>query len=397
MQFKGCSQVSPVTALIAQAQTGYATALGHKGVAVTARTLLALLALFSIPCAADEVADLSPPSVWDTSARVATGFGYRDNILRTSIAPESGTFFNTAADASFIRLADNAAYLSFFVLADDTRYLDVPSVEYEQFFSSAAQAVMPVGPLDELGGQFSYLYQHQVVDLSEDGTVVTRMLVDGHSYTLRPHWKHTLGGGWAVRVEVSGSRQLYGGDLSDYWDAAVAGSLIRTYGNRSEISIIGQSKRIWYDSRKEADRFGVAITNTDLVSSQNEIGCEWRHHWDKARQWRTTSRFSYMVNQDNGSGYFDYDRLLLKQQLRWKNSLWEIKTNARFSWYNYPVKSIGDEPLERSSMLFDARVERRLGKRWLTYLFAEREWSMSNDLRDRYKTWMAGGGVGFEL
>jgi regulator of extracellular matrix RemA (YlzA/DUF370 family) len=200
-----------------------------------------------------------------------------------------------------------------------------------------------------------------------------------------------------VRFEVSGLRQLYGGDLSDYWDAAAEGSLIRTYGNRSEISIISQSKHIWYDSRTETDRFGVAITNTDLVFLQNEIGCEWRHNWDKARQWRTTSKFSYMVNQDNGSGYFDYDRLLLKQQLRWKSSLWEIKTNARFSWYDYPVKRIGNEPLERSSMLLDARIERRLGKRWLIYLSAEHEWSTSNDLRDQYKAWMAGGGVGFEL
>jgi hypothetical protein len=397
MQFKGRSQISPVAVLIARAQTGGETALEKRGVAVTASTLLVLLALFSMPCVADEVTNLSPPAVWDTSARVTTGFGYRDNILRTSIAAESGTFFNTAADASFIRLADNDAYLSFFILADDTRYLDVPSVAYEQFFSGTAQAVMPVGPRDELGGQFSYLYQHQVVDLSESGTALTRMLVDGHSYTLRPHWRRTLGGGWAVRVEVSGLRQLYDGDLSDYWEAAAEGRLIRTYGNRSEFSIIGQSKHIRYDSREKADRFGMAIANTDLASLQNEIGCEWRHNWDKARQWQTASRFSYMVNQDNGSGFFDYDRLLLKQQLRWKNSRWEVKTNARFSWYNYPVKRMGAESLERSSMLFDARVERRLGQRWLTYLFAEREWSTSNDLRDRYKTWMAGGGVGFEF
>lgn len=397
MQFKGRPQISPVAVLIARAQTGGETAPEKRGAAVTASTLLALLALFSIPCVADEVTNLSPPAVWDTSARVTTGFGYRDNILRTSIAAESGTFFNTAADASFIRLADNDTYLTFFILADDTRYLDVPSVACEQFFSGTAQAVMPVGPRDELGGQFSYLYQQQVVDLSESGTALTRMLVAGHSYTLRPHWRRTLGGGWAVRFEVSGLRQLYDGDLSDYWEAAAEGRLIRTYGNRSEFSIIGQSKHIRYDSREKADRFGMAIANTDLASLQNEIGCEWRHNWDKARQWRTASRFSYMVNQDNGSGFFDYDRLLLKQQLRWKNSRWEVKTNARFSWYNYPVKRIGAESLERSSMLFDARVERRLGKRWLTYLFAEREWSTSNDLRDRYKTWMAGGGVGFEF
>ena len=43
------------------------------------------------------------------------------------------------------------------------------------------------------------------------------------------------------------------------------------------------------------------------------------------------------------------------------------------------------------------RVERRLGKHWLLYALAEREWNMSNDPVEEYNDWMAGGGVGVEF
>ena len=72
-----------------------------------------------------------PTAVWDSTARVTTGFGYSDNVMRTSIAPESSGFFNIAGDASFIRFAESGAYLTFFALGDYTKYFDAPSVGYE--------------------------------------------------------------------------------------------------------------------------------------------------------------------------------------------------------------------------------------------------------------------------
>jgi len=300
--------------------------------------LLCLCAASSLANSAENT-NRSPIAVWDTSVRATTGFGYRDNVLRSSVAPESSAFFNSSADASFLRLAPSGAYLSFFVLGDDTRYFDAPSVNYEQFFSGTAQAVTPVGTSEELGGQFNYLYQHQVLDVSETEAVLTRMLVDGHSYTLRPYWKHTLRPGWAVQLEGSGLRQLYGGDLSDYWEAAGRLSLIRTYGHRSELSIGYQSKHILYDTREQYDKAGVAIPGTSLVYWQNEAGAQWRHYWDNARHWRTTSKFSYMFNRDNGSGYFDYDRLLFSQQLRWVAGGNSRPTRASAGTFTRPNKS----------------------------------------------------------
>jgi hypothetical protein len=338
---------------------------------------------------------LPPLAMWDATARVTAGPGYRDNVLRTSVAPESSAFIGTSFDTSVMRFSESGAYLMLLLLGDDVRYFDAPSVGYEQFFSGVAQGAFPVGASDELGGRFSYLYQHQVLDVSETEDVLTRMLVVGHTLALRPDWKHSFEGGWATRVEGVGSRQIYEGELSDYWEASGKMELIRSYGHRSEFLVSGRFGQLWYDSRLQYDEAGGSISNTALVYRQEEVGGEWRHNFDEARHWRLTSRIAFMRNQDNGSGYFDYDRLLFSEQLRWQTDRWEAKAGVRIGNYRYLVHEVGSEHLERSFVSFDARIERRLGGHWLLYALAERDWNTSNDPLDEYDDWMAGAGVGY--
>ena len=371
---------------------------GKRGLTAVAHVCLMLLPLLPFYCKAVNVP--SPPqplATWDATGRATTGFGYRENVLRSSIDQENGAFFNTSADVSLMRFLESGAYMSFFILFDDSQYFNTPSVDYERFISATLQAATPVGTDDELGGQFNCLYQHQVIDLSESQSDISRSLVDGYTYALQPYWKHTLGDGWDVQAETELLRQVYSGEISDYWAPAAGLRLIRRYGHRSEVSLYGQTKYLVYDSREKADPDGNALAGTSLVYQQNEIGIQWRHTFDKDQQWRTRTKLNYKLSQDNGSGYFDYHRVQGSQQLRWKNPLWEVKMNACLNWYTYPEQEIDNEHYDRYSVVLDVRIERRLGKRWILYSFAEREWSMSNDERDQYRDWAAGCGAGFEF
>lgn len=59
---------------------------------------------------------------------------------------------------------------------------------------------------------------------------------------------------------------------------------------------------------------------------------------------------------------------------------------------------VGDgDNLERTYVTVDLRVERRLGKHWLLYAVAEREWSFSNDPLEEYRAWMAAAGAGVDF
>lgn len=370
-----------------------------------ANCLRQLRRIFSLLCmglafhqpASAETTNETNLAVWDVTGQALVAIGYRDNVLRSSVAIENSGFIQSSLDASLMRLSTSGSLFMFYLLGEDTRYFDAPSVNYEQFFSGTAHYSVPIGSRNEAGLEANYLYQHQILDVSETEVFLRRVLVLGHGAGVRPHWKHSFNETWDVQLEGAAFRQIYETELDDYWEADGKLNLTYNYGNRSEASISYQLLHRFYDTREQFDESGMAVANTSLDYRQNEVSGQWRHNWDAARHWRTTSRVGYMLNRDNGSGYFDYERLLLRQQIRWGNSLWNIKANARFGWYLYKLQEFENDRLERSYVSLDLRVERRLGEHWMLHAVVEREWNMSNDPLDEYRGWMASFGVGFEL
>ena len=169
---------------------------------------------------------------------------------------------------------------------------------------------------------------------------------------------------------------------------------MRTYGHKSELSINFQSLHWLYDDREQTDLQGEPVPGTSLAFWRPEVFGQWRHNWDEQRRWTTTTKVGWLWNQDNGSGYWDYDRLALSQKVRWRQGGWEIAAGARFGWYLYRVQSVGAERRERSYATLDLRVERRLGKHWFVYASAESDWNWSNQSLDQYSDWTAGAGMG---
>lgn len=349
------------------------------------------------PLRAAPATNRSPIAVWDVSARAEVGGGYKHNVLLTSVAPESSPFVSVSADASFIRLSETGAEFTLFLLAEDKQYFDVPSVDGERFASGTMQFARALGPRNKLGIELAALYQDQVMDVSETETNLTRLLVEGVGISLKPKWTHTLGPGWEMRLESVGGRQLYAGELDHYWEAGARLTLLRTYGHRSELSVNVQSLHWLYDDREQTDREGESVPGTDLVFWRPELFGQWRHNWDAKKRWTTTTKVGWLWNQDDGSGYWNYDRLMLSQRVRWRQGGWEIAVGGRAGWYFYQVQTVGTEPRERWYATVDVRVERRLSKHWFAYAAGEWNWNDGNEPLDQYRDWTAGGGVGVEF
>jgi hypothetical protein len=338
-----------------------------------------------------------PTAIWDATARATVGGGYRANVLQTSVAPEDSAFFQSGAELSLDRLSQSGAWVSLFLLGEDTRYFDSPSVPSEQLLSGSARAILPLGDRDRLGGLLQYLYQHQVLDVSETETNLNRLLIKGHSLSLRPDWRHTLSADWSVQVEGLMNRQWYVGELDDYWEGGGRLTLARGYGHRSELSLSGQTKRLLYDTRRQTDASGAPLAGTSLLYWQHEAAAQWRHHWDESRHWQTRLRAGFMANRDNAAGYFDYDRVQFSATVRWQNRGWEANAAARLGWYLYGSQQVGGRLRERSYCTLDGRVERRLWKHGLLYAKVEKDWNNGNDPLERFEDWLIGGGVGIEF
>lgn len=363
----------------------------------SARLLGWLPILIPFTAGAAAATNSAPLSLWDTLVRGSVGAGYRANVLQTSVAPEDSAFFQSSAEVSVDRFADDGRLWSLFLLGEDTRYFDSPSVPNEQFLSGTARVILPLGESDRIGGLLQYLYQHQVLDVSETEAELRRVLVKGHSLAFRPDWRHAWNPEWSVTLEGLMNRQWYVGELDDYWEGGGRLSLTRSYGYRSELAVSYQVKRLIYDTRRQTDGAGLPVTGTSLCYWQHEAAAQWRHNWDAARHWQTRLKAGYLRSQDNGSGYFDYHRVLFATQARWQDRGWEVQANARFGWYFYDRQSMGNQLLERSYCTLDTRVERRLGKYALLYATAEKDWNAGNDPLDRFADWMFSSGVGVEF
>lgn len=339
----------------------------------------------------------APLALWDWTARATAGGGYRANVLRTSIAPESSSFVTASGELSALRLSETGSQATLLAMGEHTQYFAASSVHKEQWASASAQGAWPLGAADRLGGWLQYFYQNQVVDVSETEATLRRVLIEGHSFSLRPDWQHSLGPGWRLKFEAGMLRQFYRVTLDDFWEGSGRLSLVREYGRRSEWSVGFQSRHRLYDTRLQYDRQAQPLPGTHLVYWQPELSASWRHHWDAQRHWRTTTRFSVLFNRDNGSGYFDYNRLQWAQQVRWSQGGWDATAQARLGWYGYPVQRLAGERRYRWYCELDLRLERRLGKHALVYAAAGREWDFSNDPLDQYRDWVASAGAGVEF
>lgn len=338
-----------------------------------------------------------PVAVWDASVTVDGGAGYRENVLRSSIAKENSGFAQVAADASVMRLSETEALFMFYFFGEHIQYFDAPSVDYEELASGTVQWIQPVGNRNEAELQATYLYQHQIVDASATEAFLRRVLVLGHSLSVEPGWNFKFNEQWLVGIDALALRQVYEHFLDDFWEGGGLAKVRRAYGHRSEVELSLGSALRSYDTRLQYDASGVPIPETDLAYLQTEASGRWKHYWDAERRWRTLTTLGYMLNRDNGSGYFDYDRLLFRQQVRWKQGKWDVKGNLRLGHYFHKLQEIDGEGRYRSFAMLDGWVGRQLWKHWNVYANAEYEWNTSNDPRDEYTTWMAGAGVGLEF
>ena len=338
-----------------------------------------------------------PVAVWDVTARGEVGAGYRHNVTLTSFTPESSAFVSMAADASFIRLSETGSELTMFFLGQDMQYFDVPSVDGERFASGTLQYSRPLGLDDKVGVELDVLYQNQVMDLSETETNLVPTQVEGLGLSVKPRWTQKFRPGWELRLEGIGGQQIYWGDVDSYWEAGVKLGTARIYGNRSELSINYQTLHWLYDDREQTDKQGNNIPGTSLTFWRPEFFGQWRHNWDAERHWSTTTKIGWLWNQDNGSGYWNYDRLAVGQKVRWRQGPWEVAAGVRLGWYFYSVQTIGNDKRERSYTSLDLRVERMLGKHWFVYASGESSWNWSNEPLDQYNDWTAGAGAGLSF
>jgi len=339
-------------------------------------------------------------SAWESAFTIKAGIGYKDNLTLAPDPRESSPFAASALEAFAIRHSENGHQLMALATFEDARYwsgntvdhedLGIAQAEWRRFWANDWQAALGV----------EGIYLDQVVDLSVTEAVRQPLPIRGWILTVRPGTRRELSAQTWLALELPVARQLYDGPIDDHWEAGPKVVVGHNLGGQTEVSLTYAFTYRDYDEEVARDSAGAAVTNTVRSTDQHDIAGAWKHYWDVARHWRSVTKLGYRHSSDNFSGYFDYERYSVSQEIRFQTDAWEISAEARLSRYRYPVQTVSDTDLrkrERKELTLALRAERQLARHVRLYAQYDYERTDSNASLDEYAVNTVSGGVMVEF
>ena len=363
---------------------------------------LAVAALLPANGASAQTDEFIPdvPSIWEKSLNLRGGFGYKDNLTLSRTNREESPLILSGIDLSLYRLPLDGKQFTLFITGEDTRFPEGREVKSEQYAAALAEFKIDLGPNWNVGTLAQYVYQDQFFDVSTIEATAGPVRVQGHRIGLWPSARWSFRKDFWLQAEPRLSRQFYKEPLDDYWEPGGKLTLGHDYGFRSAISLGYGLAQLIFDTREQVALDGAVLPGQSLEYTQHEPEISIRHNWDSKRRWRTVTRLSFQLNDDNGSGFFDYHRYQAAQEIRYVSGSWDVKASGKVSYYDFahqPATLGNPSSREKTLLRFSFRGDRKLMKHLKIFAEFEHELSLSNRPGEEYRVNRIVGGIDVEL
>ena len=339
--------------------------------------------------------------LWYEDVNLRGGFGYKDNVLLSSVNPQGSAFWTAGGDVLVYRLPSGGWQFSGFASFDNVGYFERSTgVNNEQAAIAMAQASKDLGKGWRMGLGANYTLQHQVFDASVTETnQYTNTEVLGNSVVGRWFVRKDIKPYW-VDAEFSLMRQWLAAPLDSFLQTGPRLTMGRSLSHGSDLTLSYQWLWLGFDTREQVSAAGVAEPGTSLRFQSQLVELTWHQVWDEKSHWHSMTRLGLNLNQDNGSGYFDFWQYLLAEQLKYKAKTWEISAVGRVDYYDFAVQTVSATDLAlRQKTVFSAslRADKHLGKSWKVFATYAYDRSLSNLTSDRYQANTTSVGVEYRF
>jgi hypothetical protein len=370
----------------------------HKNVAAAVFFLWVCVGAVTVEA---EKLELPPGiSLWNESASLRAGLGYKDNVTLSSTGSNGSAFEAAGFDLLVFRLPWNNWQFNFFASGSDTRYFEQSvGVDTEQRAAASGQLIWLLGNGWKSLSTAQYSYLNQVLDVSATTQTQIRQKVLGHTVTGRQGVRKDFSPYWAEAI-FGISRHFFGRPLDDYWQGGPQLTLGRTYGHGSDLSLSYQIQEAQFDTFEQARPDGTLISGAPLEFRVQSVELASQHHWDTQRRWRSSTRLSAQWTRDNGPGYYDYFQYRVAEQLRYRATTWEVSAQLSVTQYDFDGRTVSATDLttqDRTPILFSLRGEKRLAKSWKLYASYDYERSHSNVELQRYEANVGLAGIEYSF
>lgn len=336
---------------------------------------------------AEELPPIKDLSIWDGSVQIRSAIGYKDNVLLSPAGREQSTFIKAGAEVLVWRLPTDGTQFSVFASGSDTRFLDSVSAQREQLGIVSARVEHQFNQRLVAGVSMQYIYQDQVFDVSATEPILRTVRLRGHGLSPRLFMKYQLAAKWWMESELGLTRQYLDAPLDDYWEYGLALSVHFKPAPASELSVKSTLANRSYDQRSVL-RGGANLPGSEsLEFFRSGAEITWIQTLDQKGRWRLKNSLGLQRSEDNGNGFFDYNRYALQKQLVYAGSKWRFSLEGDLYYYdfeNQPVSLSLPQMRERANLTLGLGIYRRINRYLKAGLEGEQESSFSNELNSDY-------------
>jgi hypothetical protein len=339
--------------------------------------------------------------LWDKDVVLRAGFGYKDNVLLSPVAPQGSPFFTSGLDLTIFRLPLDGWEVNVSMIGDDVRYTRSPGgLNREDLFIANALVQRYFGHVWRAGIELRYSYVYQVLQEFLSAGGAQAVLAKGQLLGYRPFVRRELSTNWWVQAELPMAREWWQSPLDSVWKIGGQVFFGFNYATHSHIALGAGSFYIPHSEWLARDAQGNEIAGKRLAVWRDVAELKWEHHWDSADRFSTVAKLGFNHARDNGGGFFDYYRYVASGEIRFHTKDWELKGSAGISYYYFPVQQVGPPPsptLYLTTVDLSLRAERRLYKSLRGFAAFEFEQTISDDPLSEYRYRIGTGGVSWEF
>ncbi len=352
---------------------------------------------------AAEVAEEEPKlelAFWDKSVTLRGAFGYKDNILLSSVQPEGSAFWQSGIDLTLLRASlESGPNFTFFLSAEDRRYFSSREIEKEQLLLTQAKLEKALSADWTASAALQYMYVDQVYDASATEQILETLPVKGHNIQFSPALARTLPWNSTLEFKINIERQYFNDPLDDYWETGPQLTFTKDYGHKSEASLSYSFDRRAYDERLDRDLNFDPVPDSSLEYLQHEFEFSLNHSWDANRRWRSRLRTLMEINDDGSTGFYDYYRYRISKRFGYYGENWQATIEGKVLHYDYSVQPVFEGEGIRSTWEYvvSGHVEKTVWKKLTLFADIEHEIAVSNYPLEEYTVTTIMGGVDWEF
>ena len=333
---------------------------------------------------------------WTPSYTFETGVGFSDNPLYGPFVQEEATFWENSLEGFYLIESQPEFFTYLYLYGEGKIFEELPEHNTNSIYLGQFEhAYTPSGSSHTYGFRIRYTYYNQAFDFSELGLPYSLSVTSDKSEII-PYLSHNISNNITVIMEILLANEDFKSITDDNEDVGISLILkgvpdILNWKFQSEYiekKYQERSKRDWNGNNMEGilktEKVNLALTFEKDLKQESVRNSKAKLLWTNL--------------QDDGGGYYDYEKLSLSLRQEFKVSTYEIEFSLGGAQTKYDRRlTDAGEIFKRDSLTSGVSVTRNISENIDGYFRWSREEDFSNARDYEYSSNFWSIGVAWEI